>query len=174
MNLAPILDAPLAVQLHVLTVVPAAIIGLFILILPKGTLIHKLAGRIWVALMVSTSVFSLFIHEIDLFYGFSPIHIFSFVIPLSCYWAIRAVRKGQVRQHQVALVSAYIGGIGIAGGFAFAPGRIMNRVFTDIQNSTWTTIMDAVFSWQLSVVVGLSICAFALYWSNQSTERTDR
>ena len=174
MNLAPLLDAPIAVQLHVLTVVPAAVIGLFILFLPKGTTIHKFAGRIWIALMVATSVFSFFIHELNLFFGFSPIHIFSIMTPLSCYWAVRAIRRGDVRQHKAALLSVYIGGIGIAGGFAFAPGRIMNRVFTDVQDSTWTTIMDAVFSWQLSLVVGLSIFAFALYWTNQSSRGTDQ
>jgi len=41
------------------------------------TPLHRLLGKIWMVLMVITSLSSFFIHQIDLFYGFSPIHLLS-------------------------------------------------------------------------------------------------
>ncbi|MBN9033614.1 MAG: hypothetical protein J0I23_27860, partial [Rhizobiales bacterium] len=39
MTLAPLLDAPLAIQIHVATVVPAALLGIWMLLARKGTLV---------------------------------------------------------------------------------------------------------------------------------------
>jgi len=128
MSLQPLLDAPLAVQFHVATVVPAAILGALIFLRPKGTAIHRLLGKIWVMLMVSTSVSTFFIHELRMFYGFSPIHLLSAFTIYGCLQSIYFARRGDIRRHMRIMQSVYLGGIVIAGGFTFVPGRIMHEV----------------------------------------------
>lgn len=129
MSFQPLLDAPLAVQFHVATVVPAAILGVFIFLRPKGTAIHRLLGKIWVALMVATSVSTFFIHELKVFYGFSPIHLLSIFTIYGCLQSVYFARRGDIRRHKRIMQSVYLGGIVIAGGFTFLPGRIMHAVF---------------------------------------------
>ncbi|MDH6266928.1 putative membrane protein [Rhizobium sp. SG_E_25_P2] len=135
MTLEPLLAAPLAVQIHVATVLPSAVIGAFLLLWRrKGTLAHRILGRIWFALMIATSVSSLFIHELNMWRGFSPIHILSLLTIVGCCYAVRAAMRGNIRAHRLAMTQIYVGGIVIAGGFTFAPYRIMNRAL--IEGST--------------------------------------
>ncbi|SOC85053.1 Uncharacterized membrane protein [Ensifer adhaerens] len=128
MNLQPFLDASFAVQFHVLTVMPAAFLGAYVLLTRKGTPRHKLLGRIWMSLMVLTALSTFFIHQIRVWGDFSPIHILSVVVITSCGLAIWHIRRGNVRAHKTALISAYIGGIFGAGLFTFWPGRLMNEM----------------------------------------------
>jgi uncharacterized membrane protein len=128
MSLQPLLDAPLAVQFHVATVIPAAILGAFIFLRPKGTAIHRLLGKIWVVLMVGTSVSTFFIHELRMFYGFSPIHLLSIFTIYGCLQSVYFARRGETRRHMRIMQSVYLGGIVIAGGFTFVPGRIMHEI----------------------------------------------
>lgn len=128
MSFQPLLDAPLAVQFHVATVVPAAILGAFIFLRPKGTAIHRLLGKIWVVLMVATSVSTFFIHELRMFYVFSPIHLLSIFSIYGCLQSVYFARRGDIRRHMRIMQSVYLGGIVIAGGFTFVPGRIMHAV----------------------------------------------
>ncbi|MCC2610618.1 DUF2306 domain-containing protein [Neorhizobium petrolearium] len=128
MNLQPLLDSPLAVQIHVAAVLPAAVLGAYILVNHKGTPAHRLLGKIWMALMVITSFSSFFIHEINLFYGFSPIHLLSIFVLVGVWRAISAARAHNIRAHKASVIGMYIGGIVGAGLFTLIPGRIMNAV----------------------------------------------
>lgn len=87
MNFEPLLNAPLAIQIHVAAVVPAAIIGLVIFLRRKGTKLHRVLGRVWIVLMIATAISSFFIHQINLVGGFSPIHLLSILV---CCWDARA------------------------------------------------------------------------------------
>lgn len=129
MNIQPLLDAPIAVQVHVLTVVPAAFLGAYVLFTRKGTRRHKLLGRIWLMLMVLTALSTFFIHSIRVWGDFSPIHLLSILVIMSSGLAIHYARKGNIRAHKSTLISTYIGGIFGAGIFTFWPGRLMNKVF---------------------------------------------
>ncbi|CAN7400416.1 DUF2306 domain-containing protein [Neorhizobium sp. LjRoot104] len=128
MNPQPLLDAPLAVQIHVAAVLPAAVLGAYILVNRKGTPAHRLLGKIWMVLMVITSLSSFFIHEIDLFHGFSPIHLLSISVLVGAWRAVTAARAKNIRAHKAAVIGMYFGGIVIAGLFTLIPGRIMNAV----------------------------------------------
>lgn len=128
MNFQPLLDAPVAVQFHVATVVPAALLGAAILARRKGTPVHRVMGRIWMILMVTTSVSTFFIHSIDLFYGFSPIHVLSLYVLYGSVTAIRSARAGNIRAHRSAVIGMYLGGIILAGLFTLVPGRLMHLV----------------------------------------------
>lgn len=161
MNLQPFLDASFAVQFHVLTVIPAAFLGAYVLLTRKGTRRHKLLGRIWMILMVLTAVSTFFIHQIRVWGDFSPIHILSVVVITSCGMAIWHIRRGNVRAHKTALISAYIGGIFGAGIFTFWPGRMMNAIFLGGSDAaTPQSTMHAIVA--AAVVVGLGY-AYTMY-----------
>ena len=137
MTLEPLLNASLPVQIHVLPVVPAAIIGAFLLARPKGTPLHRLLGKLWLVLMVVTSASTFFVHEIRLVGPFSPIHLLSVFVLYGAFSVYRAARQGRIATHRRIVLQLYIGGIVIAGGFTFVPGRIMNTaVFSGSAVST--------------------------------------
>lgn len=132
MNMTPLVDAPLAVQLHVATVVPAVFLGAWLIFLSrKGSPGHRGAGAVYLALMTITAIAALFIHETNPRgpFGFSFIHVF---VPLTLFGvvsALHAIRRRDIRAHKSAMLGVFIGGILIAGGLAFMPGRIMYRLF---------------------------------------------
>ncbi len=117
--------APIALAIHVATVIPALFLGGFVLWSRKGTVLHKILGRIWAMLMMITAISSFWLH--DLFGAIGPIHIFSVLTIISIPRAIWAIRKGNVRVHQRAMVSPYVGLI-VAGLFSFLPGRLMGML----------------------------------------------
>ena len=166
MSLAPLLNAPLAVQFHVYTVVPAAIIGAYILANRKGTPLHKFLGRIWIGLMIATSFSTFFIHSINLFFGFSPIHLLSIGVIFGSVMAVVEVRRGNIEAHKRYLVGNYLGGIVLAGLFTFIPGRIMNEVvFGGFDFSDFTDIR--MFIWVAALISGI----YAFYRSAFGSRR---
>lgn len=132
MTLGPLLAAPPAVLLHVATVVPAFFIGTWLIFFSrKGARGHRAAGYAYLTLMTVTAIAALFIHQIpaiDLFHGFGPIHIFSFVTLFGVIGALRGAWTHDIRLHRSAMLGVYAGGILIAGTFAFLPGRIMHAI----------------------------------------------
>ena len=128
MTFEPLLDAPTAIQIHVAAVVPAALLGAYLLVRPKGTPQHRLLGKIWLTLMAVTALSSFFIHQINVFYGFSPIHVLSIFVLFGCWRAIANARKRNIEAHKRIVRGLYLGGIVGAGAFTFLPGRIMNEV----------------------------------------------
>ena len=128
MNLDPLLNASFAIQLHVATVVPAALIGPYMFAARKGTPTHRFIGKIWFGLMVLSALSSFFIHSVDLFMGFSPIHLLSIFVLYSSFESLQAARQHRIRAHRIGVISMYVGGIVIAGGFTLLPGRIMHDV----------------------------------------------
>ena len=112
---------PVALLIHLGTVLPALPLGAYILLRPKGGVRHRLLGRIWAVLMVATAISSFWLQESG---GLSFIHIFSVVtlvsIPLALFW----IWRGNVERHRRAMTNTYIGLV-IAGLFAFAPGRLL-------------------------------------------------
>ena len=127
MTLEPLLNASPAIQIHVLAVVPAALIGAVMLFARKGTPVHRIAGRVWIVLMVLTALSSFFIHTIRMIGPFSPIHLLSVVTLLAAFEIVRSARQRRIQRHRRLVKSLYFGGIGIAGLFTLLPGRIMHE-----------------------------------------------
>ncbi|MGD0192905.1 MAG: DUF2306 domain-containing protein [Rhizomicrobium sp.] len=132
MTLDPLLRAPLAVQIHVATVVPAFFIGTWqIFFSRKGAPFHRGFGYIYLGLMTVTSIAALFVHQLmpkGPFFGFSPIHL---LVPLTLFGVVGALRGAwtrNVRMHRASMLGVYIGGILIAGSLTLLPGRIMHAV----------------------------------------------
>jgi uncharacterized membrane protein len=132
MTLEPLLHAPLAVRVHVATVVPAFVIGTYqIFASRKGSPVHRTLGFVYLALMTVTAITTLFVHQLtpnSPFYGLSPLHL---LVPLTLFGVVGGLRGAithNIAMHKTAMISLYIGGLLIAGGLTFLPGRIMHAV----------------------------------------------
>jgi uncharacterized membrane protein len=77
MTLAPLLAAPAIIQVHAFAAMAAFGLGAIQLAAPKGTMPHRLAGWVWVSVMLVLAISSFFIHTIRLWGPFSPIHLLS-------------------------------------------------------------------------------------------------
>jgi uncharacterized membrane protein len=115
--------------LHLATVVPAFAIGAFQLFRRKGTPSHKLLGKIYMVLMLATGLITLAMPaEVGprLLGHFGFIHAFSLLALYSVPAAYFAARRGNIQAHRANMIGLYIGGILIAGAFAFSPGRMLH------------------------------------------------
>lgn len=116
---------PAALAIHLATVLPALPLGAYLLLRRKGGRLHRLLGRIWAALMMTTAVASFWLTgEAG---GLSFIHIFSVVTVIGVPVAVLAIRKGDVERHRWAMTSTFIGLV-VAGAFAFTPGRLLGNL----------------------------------------------
>lgn len=116
---------------HLATVIPCVVLGPIAFILRKNTKAHKIVGRLYCFLMVSTAMFALFLPAHvgpRIFNHFGWIHSFCLLTFYSVTTAILAIRKGQVKKHKRKLIHLYIGAILIAGSFTFYPGRFMHQL----------------------------------------------
>ena len=114
----------IAVLFHVSTVIPCVPLGLYLLVAPKGTPMHKQLGKLWVALMVITATSTLFIHE---GMALSWIHIFVPFTYRASWLIVKKARQGDIKGHKAEIVSLFLGALMIPGIFAFIlPGRLMN------------------------------------------------
>ena len=134
MTLAPLENASFAIQIHVAVAVLAFLLGGLVLFRTKGDKAHRMAGKIWVVLMLLVAITSFFIHTIRLVGPWSPIHLLSIITLWSLYSGIRAVRRKRILEHRRTMQSLYLGALVIAGVFSFLPGRIMHEVFFGGQN----------------------------------------
>ena len=116
-------------HLHLATVLPAFVIGAFQLFRRKGTSGHRLLGKIYMLLMLATALITLSMPaEVGpRFLGhFGFIHLFSLLALLNIPIAFTGARRGSIRVHRAAMILLYVGGILIAGAFAFSPGRMLH------------------------------------------------
>ncbi len=114
---------------HLATVIPAFLIGTWLLVRRKGSPRHRLLGRTYMVLMLLTSVISLAMPAAvgARFLGhFGFIHLFSFLVLYSVPSAYFAAKAHNVKKHAGNMIGVYVGGLLIAGGFAFAPGRMLH------------------------------------------------
>jgi uncharacterized membrane protein len=158
-NLSPLLDASLPIQVHVATIVPAALLGPYVFLARKGTPRHRFLGKVWLGLMVMAALSSFFIHTINLFLGLSPIHLLSVYVLYGSWSAIRAARMHNIRQHKLSIIGMYVGGIVVAGAFTMLPGRIMNAMVLTYP-SAWPD--GARFAGFLAMMAGFLLLAAAL------------
>lgn len=128
MNLAPLTNAPFAIQLHAYAALAAFVLGTVQLARVKGTTQHRTLGYTWVVLMLIVAISSFWIHDMRVWGPWSPIHLLSILtltmLPLGVIYA----RRHNVIGHKSTMISIFSGALIIAGIFTLAPGRIMHRV----------------------------------------------
>ena len=115
--------------IHLISVFPAFLIGAFLFLNRKGTPLHKGLGKIYMILMLITGVITLLMPaEVGprILEHFGFIHIFSFLVLYSVPKAYSEIKKNNLIAHKISMISTYVGGILIAGAFAFAPGRLLH------------------------------------------------
>lgn len=130
MSLAPLLNAPMVVQLHAFAAMAALVLGIVQIAAPKGTLPHKALGWVWVVLLLLISASSFWIHghNFRLWRTWSPIHLLSIFTPVMLVVGVVSARRHNVVSHKITMVSIFIGALVIAGAFTLVPGRIMHHV----------------------------------------------
>lgn len=117
---------------HLVTVIPAFLIGSYLLANQKGTRIHRALGKVYMILMLITALATLFMKaEVGpvLIGHFGYVHLFSLLVLYAVPSAYIAVRKGNIAKHKRSMMLLYVGAILIAGGFTFTPGRMMHAWF---------------------------------------------
>lgn len=128
MDLGPLLNAPVQIQLHAFAALGAFSLGVVQLAAPKGTLPHRTVGYVWAALMLVVAITSFWIQDMRVWGPWSPIHLLSILalvmLPLGLYYA----RGHNVRGHRMTMLGLFLGALVIAGGFTLVPGRIMHKV----------------------------------------------
>jgi uncharacterized membrane protein len=129
MHLNLISEAPLPVRIHLATVIPAFLIGTWLIFFSaKGARIHRFTGGVYLALMTITAITTLFFRILDPG-KLSFIHLF---IPLTLGGVVStivALSRGNIAAHKRPMVGLYFGALLIAGGFTLLPGRLMHAVF---------------------------------------------
>lgn len=121
--------------LHLATIVPAFLVGSVLLASRKGTSDHRILGKIYLLLMVFTGLITLLMPAQvgpQVFGHFGFIHAFSLLTLYSAPAAYFAARHGNIKAHRGYMIGLYIGGILIAGAFAFAPGRMLHHLLFGI------------------------------------------
>ncbi len=111
-----------AITIHVITVIPAVPLGAYLLLTRKGTDLHKLLGRVWVGLMVTTAIAITFVRGGG---DFSWIHIFVPYTLFGAWKVVATVRRGDIKAHRNHLISMYLGALAIPGAWSFLPDRLM-------------------------------------------------
>jgi len=128
MNLAPLLDAAPAIQLHAFAAMTAFALGIVQFSAPKGTLPHRTIGWIWASLMAIVGATSFWIHELRLWGPWSPIHLLSIFTLVTLPLAVWAAHRHAVDRHRRAMTAIFFGALVIAGLFTLVPGRILHAV----------------------------------------------
>jgi uncharacterized membrane protein len=114
----------LAIAVHVVAVLPAVPLGLYVMLSRKGDARHRLLGKIWMGLMLVTALSALFIRHLNSG-QFSWIHLFVPLVIVTVVRSIAAARAGRIAAHRRQLIAMYIGALLIPGLFSFLPGRMM-------------------------------------------------
>ncbi|WP_118856629.1 DUF2306 domain-containing protein [Sphingomonas mesophila] len=113
-----------ALIVHLATVIPALPLGAYVLLSRKGGPRHRLLGRVWLGLMFTTAVATIFIRDVN-DGNFSWIHLFTVLTFIAVPKAILTARQGKIEAHRKHLRNFFLGSLIIAGAFSFAPGRTM-------------------------------------------------
>lgn len=119
-----------AVQWHLLAALGALLLGPMALWARKGSRLHRMAGYLWVLLMLAAALSSLFIRNLGTPWlaGFGPIHGLTVFTLGGLALAIAAAWRRNISAHRRTMKGLYIGGCLVAGGFTLLPGRFLGQL----------------------------------------------
>jgi uncharacterized membrane protein len=100
MRLAPLLQAPLAVQIHILAALIAIVLGFYQFLGRKGSFPHRLVGWFWVMLLGSICISSFFISGSAFIGPISIFHALSVYTLWSLFMGVKAARQHAVADHK--------------------------------------------------------------------------
>jgi len=106
-DLSPLLEASLPIRVHVATILPAFLLGSWLIFFSrKGSPLHRAGGVV-----------------------LGPIHLLVPYTLFGVWQSVRALRRGDHAAHGSAMRQLYFLAIVLAGTFTFAPRRVMYRMF---------------------------------------------
>jgi len=115
--------------LHLGSLVPAFVIGSYLLLNRKGTPAHKFLGKIYMGLMLFTAFITLFMEALvgpKFLNHFGFLHLLSLFVLYTVPTAYRAIRVGNIKLHKRKMVGLYVGALLVAGAFTLSPGRLIH------------------------------------------------
>jgi uncharacterized membrane protein len=130
-EIAAIAQAPPAVLIHLATLAVAVACTVVLLTGVKGSRLHRVLGWTWSGAMLTTAVATLFIPAppgAANIFGLGYLHLFALFTFISVPRAVIAARSHDVDRHAKIISGFLVGGLGLAGLFAFLPGRLMWQV----------------------------------------------
>lgn len=129
--MAAILNAALAIRLHLLMALLALVLGALMLFLKKGTPWHKSIGYLWVIIMLLTALSSFGIQgsRLALVAGYSLIHFLSIFVLVTVPLAVFLAIKGKINAHRKAMKYIYFSGLLLPGLLTLIPGRLLGNAF---------------------------------------------
>lgn len=117
----------MAITIHLTAAIWVFLAGINQLFARKGTKVHKIVGWSWMVAMVIVAVSSFWLTGfMDLFWGFSPIHLLSIWILVCVAVSLYSARTGNIKRHRAFAVGAFYGVIG-AGIGILAPDRLIHQ-----------------------------------------------
>ncbi len=143
MSLAPLLDAPPAVQAHVLAALPALLLGPFALWRRRRDALHRILGRAWVAAMAALALTGLLIPSegLAILGPVGPIHALSLLTLWGLWQGVAHARAGRIAAHRAQMRWMYLGALVIAGAFTLTPGRrLHDALFAGAPPLAWVAL----------------------------------
>ena len=147
MTLEPLLNAPLAVQIHAGFALTALLLGPVTLWRRRRDRVHKVLGYVWVLALGVAAVVSFAITSPFSPIGLSPIHLLSVYALYGLWVAMRAILQGRVILHRQVMQNLYVRGVALAGAFNFLPGRTTQRILIPDTPELGYAIIAVVLVW---------------------------
>ncbi len=129
--MAPLLAAPLLIQLHVALGVGALLVGAARLIRPDNDRLDRVLGWTFLALLLLTAASAFRIPMppgSPNLMGFTPMHGFAVVAVAGAGAAVIAARRGDRLRWSKIVTATFTGVLVMAGLFEVAPGRLLNTM----------------------------------------------
>ena len=128
MNLDPVTSAPPVIQVHLAAALLVLGFGIVMWRRPKGTLSHKIVGRLFMGLMLVTALTAIFIREVNRG-QFSWVHIFVPLTLVGIVQALWAIKNRNIKKHVGHVRNLFFFALLIPGVFSLMPGRRLFAVF---------------------------------------------
>lgn len=117
-----------AIKVHLFTALAAIVLGAVLMTVRKGRTFHRMAGWVWVVLVMTAAGATLFITSLN--HGsWSILHLFTgwvlLVLPLAVFWA----KRHEVARHRKTMMGLFYGGFAINFFIALIPGRTLWMMF---------------------------------------------
>jgi uncharacterized membrane protein len=125
MNLAPLFNAPLAIQIHVYAAVIALVLGLVQFLGRKGNLPHRLIGWFWIVLLSVICISSFWIPGSVHIGPISLFHVIALYTLWSLFQGARAAMRGDVADHKSYMAWIFGLSLVVSAVLAFAPGALL-------------------------------------------------
>lgn len=116
------------IKIHLVTALVALLLGAVLMMARKGRTFHRVAGWVWVSLVLTTAGATLFITSLN--HGrWSILHLFTgwvlLVLPLAVIWA----KRREVARHRKTMMGLFYGGFAVNLFIALIPGRTLWMMF---------------------------------------------